>query len=318
MEIQKQILLFFASIHNSFLNLVGQAFTVMGEELVLISFSVFIFWCVDKKKGFGIVMSIVNSLCVMGIAKAIVRFPRPWTVIEGLATVRQQTATGYSFPSGHTTGAAAAYSATAVAFRKRWISIICAALILLVGISRMYLCVHWPLDVVGGVMIGCGMTFMFISVFRTAYDDKKRCCKILIWLGVAATLASLVMSILVLAGVLDPIAFEDLSITFAIYGGMAFGLSIERKVFDFRVEKGNWGIKLLRYAFGMIIIVLLLVLLKKALVVMGIYNIATRSLRYFCIGMWACVYPILGRSMGLFKGGKDVATAGKLEKVARR
>ncbi len=314
MEIQKQILLFFASIHNSFLNLVGQAFTIFGEELVLISFSVFIFWCVDTKKGFGIVMSIINSLCVMGIAKAIVRFPRPWTVIEGLDTVRQQTATGYSFPSGHTTGAAAAYSATAVAFRKRWLSIICAVMIVIVGISRMYLCVHWPLDVVGGIMIGCGMTFMFISVFRTAYDDKKRCCKILVWLGMAATLASLVMSILVLAGVLDPIAFEDLSITLAIYGGMAFGLSIERKVFDYRVEKGNWGIKLLRYAFGMIVIVLLLVLVKKALVALNISNIDTRSLRYFLIGLWACLYPILGRTMGLFKGGHDLSSARSLEK----
>ena len=314
MEIQKQILLFFSGIHNGFLNLLGQAFTVFGEELVLITISVFIFWCIDKKKGFGIVMSIVNSLCVMGIAKAIVRFPRPWTVIDGLDTVRQQTATGYSFPSGHTTGAAAAYSAMALAFRKRWLSVVCAVIIALVGISRMYLCVHWPLDVVGGLLIGCFMPFMFISVFRTAYDDKKRCCTILVWLGIAASVASFVMSVLILAGYLDPVAFEDLSITFAIYGGMSLGLALERRVFDFRVEKGNWGIKLLRFAFGMIIVVLLLVLVKKALAAMNIYNIATRSFRYFLIGFWACVYPILGRSMGLFKGGKDVSSTRSMEK----
>ncbi len=317
MEIQKQILLFFASLHNSFLNLVGQAFTIFGEELVLITFSVFIFWCIDKKKGFGIVMSIVNSLCVMGIAKAIVRFPRPWTVIPGLDTVRQQTATGYSFPSGHTTGAAAAYSATAVAFRKRWLSIICAVMIVLVGISRLYLCVHWPLDVACGMLIGCGMTFLFLSVFRKTYDNKKACCNILIWLGLAASVASLGMSILVMEGILDPVAYEDLSITFAIYGGMAFGLSLERKVFDYRVEKGNWGIKLLRFAFGMIVIVLLLVLIKKLLLALDIYNIATRSLRYFLIGFWACVYPILGRSMGLFKGGHDVSSSTTLAKEVR-
>ncbi len=314
MELQKQILLFFASLHNGFLNLVGQAFTIFGEELVLITFSVFIFWCIDKKKGFGIVMSIINSLCFMGIAKAIVRFPRPWTVIPGLDTVRQQTATGYSFPSGHTTGAAAAYSATAVAFRKRWLSIICAVLIVLVGISRMYLCVHWPMDAACGVVIGCGMTFIFLSIFRKTYDDKKVCCNILVWLGVVTSLASLAMSILVMEGILDPVAFEDLSITFAIYGGMAIGLSIERSVFDFRVEKGNWGMKLLRFAFGMIVIVLLLVLIKKLLLALDIYNIATRSLRYFLIGLWACLYPVLGRSLGLFKGGKDVSSARRLEK----
>ena len=173
MEIQRQILLFFLGLHNGFLNTLGQVITMFGENFLLIAISVFIYWNIRKRDGFVIVMSLLNSLTVMGVAKAIVRFPRPWLVIDNLETVRQNTATGYSFPSGHTTGAASAYSSIAVSFRKRWLSVLCAVMILLVGLSRMYLCVHWPMDVVGGILIGCGVTFILGSLFGKLYDNKE-------------------------------------------------------------------------------------------------------------------------------------------------
>ena len=154
MEIQKQILLFFASIQTPVLDAIVQFITMFGEEYITVAIITFMYWNISKKKGFTTCMCMLSAAQVMSLTKALVRFPRPWKVIEGLSSVRQSTATGYSFPSGHTSNAAATLSSVAVSFKKRWLSIACAVMIALVGLSRMYLCVHWPMDVACGLLIG--------------------------------------------------------------------------------------------------------------------------------------------------------------------
>ena len=300
MEIQKQLLLFMSGIHSGFLNLLVQVFTIFGEEFLLIAISVFIYWNINKKNGFVISMSLMNALSVMGIAKAIVRFPRPWMVIDNLETVRQHTATGYSFPSGHTTCAASTYSAIAMTFRKRWLSILCAVAILLVALSRMYLCVHWPMDVVGGLLIGCGTTFIFGGVFSRTYDDKDKSIRLTTAIGCVMTLATIVLSIVLMTGKGDALAFDDLCVSFAVYGGLAFGFSIERRYIDFDINEGEWGKKILRYVIGLAVVGLILYGGKVLLQAIGFYNYLTRALRYFVIGLWCCTYPMLGKKLRLF------------------
>lgn len=300
MEIQKQILLFFSGIHTGILNTIAQIITVFGEEFLLIAIAVFIYWNINKKKGFVICMSLLNALTAMGIAKAVIRFPRPWTRIENLDTVRQHTATGYSFPSGHTTCAASTFGAIAVGFKKRWLSIICAAMIALVGISRMYLCVHWPMDVFGGLVIGCGSALLLYSVFARLFDDKEKSIRVATVLAVVMTLLSVVFSILLVLEKVDFDAFDDLNITFAIYGGLALGFALERKTYDYVIEEGRRGRKLLRYVAGMVVVAAILFGMKAAFKAVGLYNPATRALRYFLVGFWGCWYPVIGRKMGLF------------------
>ena len=300
LEIQKQIVLHMSGLHTAFQNSIAQFLTLFGEQFLLIAIAVFIYWNLNKKNGFVICMSLMNALTVMGISKAIVRFPRPWTVIDNLETVRQQTATGYSFPSGHTTGAASTFSSIAVTFRKKWLSLACAQMIILTGLSRLYLCVHWPLDVFGGILIGCGTTFIFANMFGRLYDDKARSIRITVILGIITGVIFIVLSILLTAGSIDETAFDDMNITFAVYSGLAFGFALERKLFDFTIEEKNWGIKILRYVIGMAVVAVLLFGLKALFKAAGIYNPLTRALRYFLVGFWGCTYPALGKKCRLF------------------
>ncbi len=300
MEIQKQILLFFASLHGPFLNTLVQIITVFAEEYVLIALGVFIYWNINKKKGFTACFSLLIASNVMNVAKSIVRFPRPWTVIDNLDTVRQSTATGYSFPSGHTTSAASFYSAVAVGFRKRWLSILCAVLILLVGISRMYLCVHWPMDVACGLLIGIGTTFVLGNWISRVFDDKQRSIKVGTWIGIIFTVAFVVVSILLMTGSVNELAFSDMSVTLAMFGGLGFGFALERKKFDYVVEEGNWGRKILRYVIGMAVVGIILMGLKPLLVAINFYNPLTRCCRYFLVGFWGGVYPVIGKKLKLF------------------
>ncbi|MCW2636920.1 MAG: phospholipid phosphatase [Blastococcus sp.] len=89
------------------------------------------------------------------VIKLVVARPRP----ESGALVH---ALGYAFPSGHSTTAAAAWLSTAVVLasltpRRAWragLGVVAIAVVLLVGVSRVYLGVHAPTDVLGGWALG--------------------------------------------------------------------------------------------------------------------------------------------------------------------
>jgi len=71
-----------------------------------------------------------------------------------LMATRQSEGVENGFPSGHTSIAIAFWGALAFLFRKRWVTFLCASLMLLVPLSRIYLGVHFLADVLGGVVLG--------------------------------------------------------------------------------------------------------------------------------------------------------------------
>ena len=300
MEFQKQILLFLAGTHSGFQNNLAQFLTMFGEEILLVAIAVFIYWNINKKNGFVICMSLMSALSVTGIAKSIVRFPRPWHIIQDLDVIRMHTATGYSFPSGHTTSASSAFTGIAMTFKKRWLSIVCALIIILVGLSRVYLCVHWPTDVIGGLIIGCGTTFLLSGVFASLYDDKDRAIRVSIIIGCIAAVAAFALALVIFLDAETHDAFSDLSSTFAIFSGMTFGVALERKHFDFEIKEGQWGKKILRFVIGLIVALAITSGLKIIFTQVGIANSLTRALRYILFGFWGGIYPLVGKKLGLF------------------
>lgn len=81
----------------------------------------------------------------------------------------------FSFPSGHSSGSMVfwglmgAFVAREVSIRQRWVAYLaCALPVALIGVSRIYLGVHWFTDVIGGVLLGliiCGVTRLSYSRF---------------------------------------------------------------------------------------------------------------------------------------------------------
>ena len=78
--------------------------------------------------------------------------------------------TGYSFPSGHaviaSSGAALMLTLYRGSYKKLAVSIGLAVEAALVCISRVYIGDHYPLDIVGGVLLGVGVSFIFISITK--------------------------------------------------------------------------------------------------------------------------------------------------------
>lgn len=102
------------------------------------------------------------------VLKNIVERPRP----IGYRLIDE---TGYSFPSGHSMISTAFYGLIIYLIWKnvrntklKYIScILLALLILLIGISRIYLGVHYASDVIGGFTISIAYLIIFTSTFKT-------------------------------------------------------------------------------------------------------------------------------------------------------
>ena len=296
MKFYHQIMYFFSSIHSPVLDKLAQFFTILGEEYVIIAVAMLFFWCIDKKKGFASFFSMLIALNVMNIIKVIVRFPRPWTVLTDLDVVRKETATGWSFPSGHATMTSSFYGGLAAQFKRKHVQYICLALIVIISFLRVYLCVHWPTDVIVGVVIGLTCAILLSRYAMSFQDNVYRDAKKMMFFAALMIAAGLVVAILCQSGTIDNDMNADLYVGLAISGGVLFFSTLEQTTVAFKVD-GSAGLKILRYIVGMIGVIGLLIGLKKVLPAGAVF----RFLRYLVTGIWAVwVYPLLGKKLKLF------------------
>ncbi len=124
---------------------------VIGIVLVLIG----IYTAVRNRSLFPIVLAAGSggaAWLFANLAKAVAERPRPYDVVTD-AVLRQDPAHGTSFPSSHT-AIALSVAIVLVPFLARPIGAMAIVYAVLVGWSRMYLGVHYPLDVLGGAGIG--------------------------------------------------------------------------------------------------------------------------------------------------------------------
>ncbi|MBO6231510.1 MAG: phosphatase PAP2 family protein [Ruminiclostridium sp.] len=145
----------------------------------LIIVPAFIYWCVDKRKGLYTLASYNVSVAINAVIKLTFCVYRPWIRDSRILPAGDAitTATGYSFPSGHTSTAVPIYGGLAVgAWKKmRWISVICIVCIALTAFSRNYLGVHTPQDVLVGLTLGLVILWLMSVLFKylAAHPEKE-------------------------------------------------------------------------------------------------------------------------------------------------
>lgn len=149
--------------------------THLGEETFFIVFGLIFFWCINKKEGYyllsiGFIGTIVNQFLKLWF-----RVPRPWVKDKDFTIVEsaRAEATGYSFPSGHTQSSVGVFGGIARFNKKLWIRIICILACVLVPLSRMYLGVHTPADVLVSVALSLILVFGLYPLIQKCFDNAK-------------------------------------------------------------------------------------------------------------------------------------------------
>ncbi len=129
-----------------------QFFSILGAEVFYIAFLPVIFWAVSRRIGARLGALLLFSVVVNEICKVGFALPRPYWVLPWLKLSQEAS---FGFPSGHAQGAFLLwiYAAIQAKNRKLWVPL-ALLLALLITVSRNYLGVHYPIDSVGGALIG--------------------------------------------------------------------------------------------------------------------------------------------------------------------
>ena len=142
----------------------------------LIMIPIFLYWFWDKRRGLYTLVSYYFCMLLTPLTKLTACIYRPWIrdsrVLPAGDAIR--TATGYSFPSGHTSTAGPLAGGTAVSLwpnrRTRWLSFVFFAFVLLTAFSRNYLGVHTPQDVF--VAISLSVLSLILTARLFAYLER--------------------------------------------------------------------------------------------------------------------------------------------------
>lgn len=159
---------------SDFATPIAKFITNFGGAIFLITLTVILFILIKNKKiGISIFSNLVIITILNQLLKRILQRPRPteFKIIEE---------TGYSFPSGHSMVSMAFYGYLICLIYKyvnnkyiKWISIILLSILICsIGVSRIYLGVHYTSDVLGGFLVSISYLILFISTVNKFFIEK--------------------------------------------------------------------------------------------------------------------------------------------------
>ena len=176
-----EYLLFLQGVRELLSHVLGTFFMLVSDlanSAVLISIPCFIYWCFDKRRGTVTLFSFALGSFTTTLVKVITCVPRPWMRDPRIEPFDDaiESATGYSFPSGHTQASASILGSLGWEYRKkyRWAIPLSCLLVFLVAFSRNFLGVHTPQDVVGGMLVGALSVMAAEYVLDWAEDTPGR------------------------------------------------------------------------------------------------------------------------------------------------
>lgn len=285
---------------GSWLELPMKFFSFLGTEDFFMVVLPALYWCVDSNLGIRVVVILMLSGSLNDVFKMALHGPRPYwysTKVHALATE-----TSFGMPSGHAQNSTAVWGSMAAGLRKWWAWLVAILLILLIGLSRLYLGVHFPHDVLLGLLIGGLLLWLVLRFWDpvVAWAKKKNLSQQII----TAFLASLVLFLLPLipfvllkvihwqppqewaAYATQAISLEGASTSAGTFFGLMAGLAWLVQKGGFRT-KGRWWQLILRYLLGVAGVLIIRYGLKfifpEGETVVALFF---RYLRYTAIGFW--------------------------------
>lgn len=261
--------------------------TNFGGQQAYVALLVLTFIGIDANVGRRLASYFLAGAYGMELLKDLFATPRPFEIDPSVARNQAaiETAPGASFPSGHALLVTAFWGLAASYVRRGWFTALAALLIVVVSLSRLYLGVHFPSDVIAGVLLGLGVIVAGRSLDRLRWRGRWRWRTLLV----------------VLAGVLVPLAFHLLLPTDSsgLFLGALAAFLVGPELVQHRTD-GPWLGRAVLSVIGLVLVFAALAA-SSALIPDSVRHSALGSfVRYFLIGcLGTMLVPALGRWMRL-------------------
>lgn len=312
-------ILFLQRLSSSFTDTLAKIITMFGEEYIMVAVLGFLYWSLNKGFGEFVGFNLLTVNVLNPMIKNIANRRRPYfdnaeirckKLVDADADPFDVVAQGYSFPSGHSSGSAAIYSSLPVYKRKNWLIVIAIVLPLLVGLSRCYLGVHYPTDVIAGWALGLFVVF-FMYFLRSIIKNKYYIYLVTLAIGMIGIFYC---------------RTNDYFTSLGMLAGFIAGIYFEEKITKFKNTRVWWRM-ILRVIVGGALYIGLNELIKLPVNIVpggsewletaSAGNFAFRAIRYSIVMFFVIgVYPISFRLLDRFV--KEPELKQKTEEVAAK
>lgn len=305
-------------------------FTFIGNREFYLLIMPALYWCWDRRLGLKVGAMFLLSTSLVILLKLAFHAPRPYW-FDPQVRLLTEGELSFGMPSAHAQSAVVTWGIVAAHLRQRWAWLAAVFLMVMIGLSRVWLGVHYTVDIIAGWLLGGVILLLFFRFERPVGDWVSR------W-GIPAQIALVLMVSLGLTFLgmvirnnitvtwqlpsewlqnvaiynpddpLNPLSLDDLISSAAAFFGLAAGAILLEPYYDFSMA-GPWRQRLGRYAIGVVGILILWQGLG------GVFDLLAppetlladtlRYLRYSLVGLWiSALAPLLFMRVGLL-AGKD-------------
>lgn len=315
------IILFLQSL-GSWLVLPFQAISFLATEEFIILLLPLIFWSIDALMGIRLAFMLVISGSFNNYFKMLFHSPRPFWFDTRVKSYSMET--GFGLPSGHSQNAASLFGMMAATLRKKGFTILVLVVIFLVGLSRLYLGMHFLRDVLSGWLLGAILVWLYMLAEKPVVKwltTKNLTVQILLsfafsiilillGFGTKALSASWQMPVEWITNaaatggaVPDPFNMEGTITLAGVAFGFMAGYAMWVKKFGQPKAMGSAVKRFLRYIVGIFGVVALYLGLKMIFpeepLLLGF---TLRFVRYTLIGLWVSYFaPLVFKKLKLEK-----------------
>jgi len=258
--------------------------TRLGEETAFLVMAMIVFWCVDKKKGYFVLAVGLMGTLVNQILKLAFRIPRPWMLDPEFTIVEQarEAAAGFSFPSGHSTSSVGTFGAIGYTSQNAVVKYVCYAICVLVPLSRMYLGVHTPADVLAGAALSVLLIGVLTPMVRRPSDrGTKRIFSVVFVMAVCLLLFAEYYPFVIEDSQQHNLASGSKN-AYTMLGsavGLLIGYPLERKYVRFET-KAIWWVQILKVLLGFALVLAVKEGLRAPLDALFAGHLMARAVRY--------------------------------------
>jgi membrane-associated phospholipid phosphatase len=275
-------------------------FTFLGKIEFYLLIIPFIYWAVDNRLGIRVLLVLIAIDILGSTFKLLFHQPRPYWIGDVKALAEE---TSYGIPSTHASDSLAVWGYLIYRLKKTWLWIVGVAFIVFIGLSRLYLGVHFPHDVVFGWLLGAVLLWAFVKFENPiATWAKQQSMWMLIGIGFALSLVVIVVGQLIqawLVGIPDPAEWSafatqartpaySFTLAGALFGSIS-GYMLMKLHAPFRSD-GRWLQRAGRYGLGIIGVLLIYfgldVLFGLIAADATTLGYALRYLRYATVTIW--------------------------------